>query len=259
MPDVVNLWCTSELVMRRKPSICVRLTSGSPAESRFDLVIEGAATAIGTVTLEVRVDGREGLRLDLGARETTDELAEKADGRADSSSLGSSAPRVFLSYAHDDEQHADSVRSFGEFLTLCGIDVHMDRWSLDRRRDWYQWAIEQIKRADFVLVIASPMCRLVGDGESGGAGHRGLQSELSMMRELLHADRSAWLQKLLPVVLPHGSVGDIPLFLQPRIADHYLVREFTVLGAEDLLRAIFSQPPYRRPERGQEPLMLPLT
>jgi hypothetical protein len=245
--------------MRGRPSLCIRLRSGSPAESRCNLVIEGAGTDTGTVTLHVTADGGNGLLLELRVRETADELPEIADRQADPSAPGTSAPRVFLSYAHDDERHADSVRAFGEFLTLCAIDVHMDRWALDRRRDWHHWAIEQIKCADFVLIIASPMCRLVGDGESGGAGHWGLQSELSVMRELLHSDRSAWLQKLLPVVLPHGSVGDIPLFLQPRTADHYLVREFTVIGAEDLLRAIFGQPPYRRPEHGSGQLILPLT
>jgi hypothetical protein len=69
----------------------------------------------------------------------------------------------------------------------------------------------------------------------------------------LHSDRAEWLPRLLPVVLPNGSVRDIPLFLQPQIADHYLVREFTVAGAENLLRAIFRRPAYWRSERGAEP------
>ena len=211
---------------------------------RCSIVVKSISAGI--VALEIAVDGRDALVLEVGLRE------------ADPSAPSAATPRVFLSYAHDDEEHADSVRAFAEFLTLCGVDVHMDRWALDRRRDWHQWAIEQIKSADFVLVIASPVCRQVGDGESGSAGHWGLQSELSVMRELLHSDRATWLRKLLPVVLPHGSVDDIPLFLQPRIADHYLVQEFTVLGAEDLLRAIFGQPPYRRPPRASGHLMLPL-
>jgi hypothetical protein len=163
---------------------------------------------------------------------------------------GTKTPRVFISYAHDDQRHVDAVRAFGEFLLQSGIDAHMDRWDLDFRRDWYQWATEQITTADFVVVVASPICRMVGNGEIENTQRRGLQSEMSLLRELLHADRAAWLRRLLPVVLPGGAVSDIPLFLQPQTADHYLVADFTVAGAEDLLRVITGQTPYLRPALG---------
>jgi hypothetical protein len=160
------------------------------------------------------------------------------------------APRVFISYTHDDQQHVDSVQAFGEFLLRSGIDAHLDRWDLNFRRDWYQWATEQITSADFVVVVASPLCRMVGNGEIEMTQRRGMQSELSLLRELLHTDRAIWLRRLLPVVLPGGTVSDIPLFLQPETADHYLVADFSVPGAEDLLRVITGQAPYLRPAIG---------
>jgi hypothetical protein len=165
---------------------------------------------------------------------------------------GMKTPRVFISYAHDDQRHVDAVRAFGEFLLRNGIDARMDRWDLDFRRDWYQWATEQVTSADFVVVVASPMCRMVGNGEIENTQRRGLQSEMSLLRELLHADRATWLRRLLPVVLPGGAVSDIPLFLQPQTADHYVVADFTVTGAggEDLLRVITGQTPHLRPAIG---------
>jgi hypothetical protein len=164
--------------------------------------------------------------------------------------------RVFISYAHDNERHVQSVLAFAEFLCLCGIDVHLDRWDLDRRRDWYQWASGQVHGADYVIVVASPMCRRVGDGDIENTRHRGLQSEMALLRELLHSDRARWTAKLLPVVLPGGAVSDIPRFLQPQTADHFLVDSLTVHGAEDLIRTITGQPPYRRPPVGK-PTVLP--
>ncbi len=155
--------------------------------------------------------------------------------------------RIFVSYAHDDDQHVESVRAFAEFLAQRGFDVHLDRWDTDRRRDWYQWATEQVRQADFVIVVASPACRQVGDGEIENIRHRGLQSEMGLLRELLHADRSLWITKLLPVVLPGGSVSDIPLFLQPQTADHFLIEGLTISGSRDLIRVITRQPSYRRP------------
>ncbi|WP_435179157.1 SEFIR domain-containing protein [Actinacidiphila sp. bgisy145] len=159
------------------------------------------------------------------------------------------APRVFVSYAHDDEPHVEAVRVFSEFLARdCGFDVHMDRWDLDRRRDWYLWAMHQITAADFVLVIASPMCRTVGDGRMADKSHRGLQSEMGILRELLHSDRAVWSAKLLPVVLSGRTPAEIPLFLQPQSADHYVVADLSPAGAEDLVRAITGRPPYFRPQ-----------
>jgi len=222
---------TRELMSKAETTAWTK-PGGWPAQVRIDIKVT-ARCCPGPAALEVN----------SGAH--TDDASSRTGG-----------PRVFVSYAHDDEQHVDCVRAFSEFLTVCGVDVHIDRWYQDRRRDWYQWAVGEIKRADFVVVIASTACRLAGDGEMGNAAHRGMQSELSLLRELLHSDRDRWLARLLPVVLPNGSVHDIPLFLQPQVADHYLVREFTVAGADDLLRAIFRWPLYRRPERGAEPIVL---
>ncbi|MET9844868.1 SEFIR domain-containing protein [Streptomyces ossamyceticus] len=157
-------------------------------------------------------------------------------------------PRVFVSYAHDDEPHVEQVRLFADFLARdCGLDVVLDRWDTDRRRDWYLWAAEQVREADFVVVVASPMCRKVGDGQIDNTRHRGLQSELALIRENLHADRAAWTTKLLPVVLPGRTPSDLPAFLQPQSADHYIVSGNTVDGAQDLLRAVLRRPLHRRP------------
>ncbi len=59
----------------------------------------------------------------------------------------------------------------------------------------------------------------------------------------------------MPVVLPGRSVAEIPSFLQPNTADHYIIKDFTVAGAEDLLRHLTRQPPYQRPDPGQAPVL----
>lgn len=174
------------------------------------------------------------------------------------SHLAARAPRVFVSYTHDDSAHKDAVLRFSTFLaTTCGFDVHMDRWDLDRRRNWYQWAIEQVTKADFVLVIASPRCKQVADGHGDPKSNRGMQSEILLLMEQLHSDRETWSRKLLPVVLPGRSPDEIPLFLAPQTADHYLVQDFTVEGADDLLRAVTGQPAYLRPSVNPVVVRLP--
>jgi hypothetical protein len=102
--------------------------------------------------------------------------------------------------------------------------------------------------ADYVLVVASPSCRAAGDGIVGSRTNPGMQSEMSVLRDLVAGDRETWLPKTLPVVLPGRSTTEIPLFLQPNIADRYKVDGFTITGAEGLLRTITGQPAHRRPQ-----------
>jgi hypothetical protein len=206
-----------------------------------------------------------GFRLSLaafgGARQQDGPAApavseDRAPGPNGEAAAVSGPPRVFISYAHDDEWHKEAVRGFAELLARSGFDVHLDRWDLEERRDWYLWAIRQLRLADFVIPVASPLCRRVGDGDVPDTMNRGMQSELALLREYLHGDRSVWQRKILPVVLPGGSVSDLPKFLQPQTADHYQITALTVDGAEDLLRVLTAQPPYARPPAGP-PVVLP--
>ncbi|MFD1046604.1 SEFIR domain-containing protein [Kibdelosporangium lantanae] len=75
------------------------------------------------------------------------------------------APRVFVTYSHDSADHKDQVLRFATFLrTRIGLDVRLDQWYDNSRRDWSLWAIEHLRDADFVLVIASPDYKRRADG-----------------------------------------------------------------------------------------------
>ncbi|MBO3748456.1 TIR domain-containing protein [Streptosporangiaceae bacterium NEAU-GS5] len=156
-------------------------------------------------------------------------------------------PRAFVSYAHESEDHRADVLAFCEFLASGGVDVRLDRWHLEARRDWQLWATRQILDADFVIVVASEQCRAVGDGARATDANLGLRSEMRLLRELYHADPETWTRRVLPVVLPGHAVTEIPLFLQPRTADHFMVTSLTPAGADDLLRILFGRPSLRPP------------
>src|SRR5664280_3125755 len=64
--------------------------------------------------------------------------------------------RVLISYAHDNEAHAELVRAFWTFLRREGIDARLDVTAATERQFWPQWMSEQIREARFVIVIASP-------------------------------------------------------------------------------------------------------
>lgn len=172
--------------------------------------------------------------------------------------MAADEPRVFVSYAHESADHKEQVLAFATFLREAGIEAVLDLWSTDARRDWYAWAIREMTDVDFVLVVASERYRRWGDGNGRNAEHRGVQSEAALLRELVYSDRAVWLPRILPVVLPGHEVDQIPLFLQPTTASHYVLTSFTTAGAEELLRVILRQPGHVAPQvRTSRPLPPP--
>ncbi|WP_410596471.1 SEFIR domain-containing protein [Amycolatopsis sp. lyj-23] len=151
-------------------------------------------------------------------------------------------PKVFVSYTHDSEQHREAVLTFADFLVRHGIDVVLDRWATDRRRDWQAWMTARITESDYVLVIASEGYRRMGDGNGPDDLNLGGQSEAALLRDLLQGDRATWTAKILPVLLAGHGKEEIPKFLQPNAADRYEVRANTPEAAESLLRVLTRQP-----------------
>jgi SEFIR domain-containing protein len=165
----------------------------------------------------------------------------------------SEGPTVFLSYARDDEVHASTVLDLANLLVANGIDVELDDWHSGSRRDRYAWVLREIQAADFVIVVASPGYRSVGDGTHTRNLHRGVQAEAAVLRDLVYGDRETWLGRVLPVVLPGRSLDELPAFTQPYSASHFVIDSITDGGVEALLRVLTKQPRHVRPSIGRIP------
>lgn len=213
-----------------------------------DRLLAARLAAVGPEGVRVCTAGRRGFRLALSSPSLVPALlrVDTVPGRATSEvaprqgELAEGYPRVFISYAHESADHKRAVLAFAEYLHTCGVGVVIDQDHPPYRDDWQAWATRAILGCDYVLVIASPMCRRVGDGDIEPSLHKGLQAEMRTLRNLYNDDYPTWLRRVLPVILPGQSVDGIPLFLQPRDADHYHVRSLDPDGAGGLLRTLFA-------------------
>jgi hypothetical protein len=160
-------------------------------------------------------------------------------------------PRVFVTYAHDTPEHKALVEKFATFLRgVIGLDVHLDSWYDNVRRDWSLWATQHLSEADFILVIASAEYKRRADGTAMPDEGRGSQFEAAIIRDNLTRDLRRETERVLPVVLPGRSVDEIPTFLNGHSTTRYHVGSFTEAGVTELLGAITGQGQYPMPRRG---------
>lgn len=121
----------------------------------------------------------------------------------------------------------------------------------DGVRDWSAWAIEQLTEADFVLAIASPKYKERAEGLAAADEGRGAQFKAAMLRDRLARHLPAETRRILSVVLPGGSVEDIPVFLRPYSTTHFVIDEVSHEGVVRLLAAIQGVAEYPLPVRGE--------
>ncbi|MFC3964369.1 SEFIR domain-containing protein [Nocardia jiangsuensis] len=160
-------------------------------------------------------------------------------------------PRVFVSYAHDSAAHKEHVLRFCTFLHAeLGADVALDVWEDTQRNDWTLWATEQLQKADYVLVIASPEYKRRGEGSVSHDVGRGVQFETLIIRNDLMRDINKERERVLPVVLPGGSKEDFPVYMAPYSTTCYEISEISENGMKRLLGAFSGIAEHPKPQRG---------
>jgi len=153
-----------------------------------------------------------------------------------------SPARVFISYAHESVTHMSRVRDLWVFLRGNGVDATLDLPATDRRRDWASWMLDEVRDADFVLVVASSEYRRRAEGSAPVEVGRGVAWEAALIREEVYSNRQAAVAKFIPVLLPGATTDDIPAWLGPNTGTSYRISDFSLAGAEDLLRLLTRQP-----------------
>lgn len=153
--------------------------------------------------------------------------------------------RVFVSYTHDSDEHRRAVLDLATRLRQDGVDVRLDRWVEGTpEQGWPAWMEDEIRRADFIVVVCSSLYyeRYRGDGnpEQG----RGGRWESNLIRDTLYANRSS-LRRFVPVLADGADETSVPDPLRQSVTRYRLGAEY-----DDLFRYLTSQPARRMPPIG---------
>jgi hypothetical protein len=119
------------------------------------------------------------------------------------------APRVFISYSHDSDEHKTWVVSFASELVKCGIDVILDAWNLRLGADAAKFMEQSVKEAHRVLMICTEKYVQKFDKGEGGSGYEGMIVTGELMK-----DQSTF--KFIPVIRQAGQLN-LPTSLASRL------------------------------------------
>lgn len=129
-------------------------------------------------------------------------------------------PVAFISYTHDSEHHQNQVLEFANKLRSQGIDAVLDQYEESPQEGWPRWMDRQIRNADYVIMICTPVYfkRVMGE-EIPGKGLGGIW-ESNLIYQHLYNEGGVN-HKFIPVLFEgSSSYMDIPSPLQG--ATHYV-------------------------------------
>jgi tetratricopeptide (TPR) repeat protein len=160
------------------------------------------------------------------------------------------APRVFVSYSHDSDEHAERVLDLADTLRRDGIDVILDRYvPRGPEEGWPLWMDRNIRDAHFVLMVctATYLRRVLGE-EKPDQG-LGVRWEGKLIYNRIYHDQPSG-SRFIPILLP----GSKPAYIPTPVLGHnrYEITSFhrADSGYDGLYRHLMNKPKVIAPELG---------
>jgi TIR domain len=155
--------------------------------------------------------------------------------------------RVFISYSWDDEVHKEWVLKLANRLCTDGIDVILDRFSLNPGANLPHFVEQSISKSDRIVIIFTENYKLKADNRSGGVGY-----EYSIVNAELYNKQTSN-DKIIPILRKGSMEASIPAFMQQLIHIDSRNDEMFENSYNDLLREIYNEPKIKKPKIGEKP------
>jgi hypothetical protein len=157
-----------------------------------------------------------------------------------------SAPKVFISYSHDSQQHKNWVLRLASELRTNGIDAKLDQWDLSPGQDIAAFMAGGIRTADRVLLICTGPYVSKAEAGTGGVGYE----RLIVTAEVVESIDT---NKFIPIVRNNASARKVPYFLGARMYIDFSDDAQYLAKLDELMLDIHQAPAVVRPPLGDNP------
>lgn len=167
-----------------------------------------------------------------------------------------SNPKVFISYAWSSRDYQNRVLTFASSLIKDGIDVLLDKWSLQEGNNTFAFMEKSVTDDSVtnVLILLDPVYEQKANNHEGGVG-----TESQIISPEIYTKTNQ--TKFLPVVFekyPDGSIPK-PAFLSGTY--HFDLSDEDTYDEEymRLVRSLYGVETYKKPELGVKPKWVDLS
>jgi hypothetical protein len=162
-------------------------------------------------------------------------------------------PKIFISYAWTSQEYIKQVLELAEHLMADGIETIIDQWNLEKGQDKYVFMEKMVSdnSINHVLLMLNKTYKEKADSREGGAG-----TEAQIISSELYEKTDQ--TKFIPVIMERDEEGreHIPIFIKNRIYIDLSNEEKFEESYEELIRAIYHRPQYKKPKLGTAPSYL---
>jgi len=159
-------------------------------------------------------------------------------------------PKVFISYAWGTQAFQMKVLAFATALKSDGIDVVIDKWSIEAGNDMNSFMEKSVSDPSItnVLILLDPVYVDKADGRQGGVG---TETQIISQEVYKKVDQN----KFVPVVFERNAKGEVckPINLQGRFHFDLSVEDSYDEQYKALVRSLYGVDTYKVPELGKRP------
>lgn len=171
----------------------------------------------------------------------------------DADSAADSAIRVFISYSHDSEEHAERVLQLANRLRSDGVDAWIDQYETAPSRGWPKWMEDQVEQAKLVLCVCTETYRRrIDQKEEPGRG-LGATWEGALIRMGLYLGQGKN-ERFIPLLFESSDAEHIPTSLM----GFSYFEPLDEAGYDSLYRHLTGQPRTKAPPLGNLRVLGPL-
>jgi hypothetical protein len=145
--------------------------------------------------------------------------------------MSKEAPKVFISYSHDDPDHKKWVANLGIRLRQNGVDAILDQWDLFPGEDIPVFMERNLSESMFAILVCTKRYVEKANSGKGGVGYE----KMIVTSELV---KNMEASKFIPIIRQRGT-HEVPKFIQTKLFIDFSNDEDFEAVFDELLRTIF--------------------
>ena len=153
-------------------------------------------------------------------------------------------PRVFISYAGNDNENAVWAKQLATLLRNCGVDARLDQFHLKPGYDLPQWMTKEVIMAEKVLPICDSYYMEKADFRKGGVGWETMIIQGDMLAQ---GDTKA---KYIAIIREEAVEKALPVYMRSRYTLHWgKKKDIDPTALEELVLLLYNretEPPLRK-------------